>query len=142
MFLTLIVSAKSLLPCEVSYSRVLRMGCGHFGGITVILSIMGGSTHSHTSLNQFIKQHNKAKSSCLCLERCIFSLEFSICHHEFTPRLPQQQPQCAPTVIKSQKAVCGSYTQRDSGDCRHLFHHFTSFLVLSVVPKTFFTASR
>ena len=40
---------------------------------------MGDSTHSHTSLNQFVKQHNKAKTSCLCLERCIFSLEFSIC---------------------------------------------------------------
>lgn len=83
MFLTLIVSSKSLLPCEVSYSRVLRMGCGHCGGITVILSIMGGSTLSHTSLNQFVKQHNKAKSSCLCLERCIFSLEFSICASVF-----------------------------------------------------------
>ena len=58
-------------------------GCGHLGAVNVILPIMGGSTHSHTSLNQFVKQHNKAKTSCLCLERCIFSLEFSICASVF-----------------------------------------------------------
>lgn len=92
--INLLASSKSSLLCEVTYSQVPGLGCGHSGGSIIILR--QGPLEPRAYCHHFTNEHPRKGREGTCLEPTSKSVA--------VPKVPPQAPKLSVPFVSPPKA--------------------------------------